>query len=433
MTRIRPNVRAGTVVTLVVLAAFAGTIAGASSSSDLGYAAAIDPTPSDPTESESTHVVMVKLGTNAENIGKQWNDLVVNYDFDTPKADVSNVDAGSIERIGIDRGNDGLGSLIDAKATIESVSVTNDGHAVRIALAGDLTLQEKDELVAVLRPVQNPQNAGTAGAVMTINSQGTAENASGAVHYEYNSASVTFENQSSTGQAVVVSSVNVSESGFVVIQNVSGAHPEAIRGASTFLTPGPHENVTVQLDEPIANDTELVAQVYTDANLDLQFTFDAEGGKEDWPYRTRDGAIMAADAAIVTVGGDDGGTTATPTTTPTTTPTGTSSGSGSPTPTVTDSTDNGTATSTATTPTATATVSTATGTGTDNTPTTTSSPSSGTDEGTATGSTPTATATPGETTPQKTTTEGIPGFGAAAALVALVAVLVVVIPSNRRT
>lgn len=405
MARNQPTVRAVTAVALVVLGALGGTIAVTAASTGLGAVATIDATPSDPNEAESSHAVTVPLGTDAGSIGQQWNDLVVNYDVGAPTADVSNVGAGTIERIGIDRGNDDPGTRIDTNATIETVSGQKDGHAVRIGLAGNLTLQDTDQLVVVLRPVQNPQNAGTALVEITVNSQGQADKATGNVTYEYNSARVTFENQTSDGRSVVVSSVNLSEGGFVAVQNTSGAHPDEIRGASTYLSSGTHRDVRVELDTPLQESGPLVAQVYTDMNADRRFTYDDENGNEDWPYRNRDGNIMAVDDAYVTV--KEGGTA-----TPTATPTGTVTATATATKTETQ-----TATATPTP--------TETEAGMDGTTTATPSPTSTMGDGSPTEPTPNRTASPGQLTPTPNTASEIPGFGPAVAFAALVASLVV--------
>lgn len=375
MTQQQPA-RAVALALIVVLSVVAGTVAASTvplaSPTDLGSVATIDATPSDPSEAESSHAVTVPLGTDAASLGSQWNDLVVNYDGEKPKADVSNVGAGTIERIGIDRGNDDPGTRIDRNATVETVSSKKDGNAVRLALAGNLTLQENDELVVVLRPVQNPQNAGTARVEVTVNSQNAADTATGEVTYEYNAANVTFENQSSDGQTVVVASVNLSEGGFVAVQNVSGARPDEIRGASAYLSAGTRENVEVTLDSALQENGTLVAQVYTDTNADRRFTYD-EGGEQDRPYRDRDGNVMATDDANVML---DGGETGTPT------PTATAEGH--PTPTATLTPKKG-----APTPTEAA--------------------------------TPTEAGTTEEPTATPTTTGGVPGFGPLVALVALLA------------
>jgi PGF-CTERM protein len=442
---------------VVVLGATAGASAGASTDAartgDLGTAATVDATPSDPNEADSTHAVVVSLGSEAESPGSTFNDVVVDYAVGKPEADVSNVGAGTIERIGIDRGGDDRGTRVDVRANVTTVSGKRDGGAVRIATNGALTLQQGDEVVVVMRPVQNPQNAGSAEVEVTVNSQSANDTATGTVTYEYNDASVAFANQSTTGGTVTVSSVTLSEAGFVTVQNASGARPDEIRGHSDYLPAGTHEDVTVRLDTPIERDRELVAQAYTDANANYRFEYDVSGGEEDFPYRNRDGNLMGTDIAQVTHTTDSGGDTATPTPTPapdgTATPTpspsdggdGSDGGDATPTDTATpipadgdDGSGDGSgddATPTPTPPEETrtgtadgdATPATATHTDTDRagavTPTATPTPVT---DGTATPTvtSPTAADTPTEPPADGTETGGQPGFGTVATLVALV-------------
>jgi PGF-CTERM protein len=256
--------------------------------------------------------------------------VVVDYTLGGPEADVSNVGAGTIERIGIDRDGDSVGTRVDVRATVTTVSGKKDGSAIRIATSGNHTLQRGDEVVVVLRPVQNPQNAGTGEVAVTVNSQSVADRATGSVTYEYNDARTTFGNQSTTGETVTVPSVTLSEGGFVAVQNVSGVSPDEVRGHSDYLEAGQHTDVTVRLDEPLTTADELVAQAYTDANGDRRYEFARSGGEEDFPYLNRDGNLMGPDTARVdhTAGsGDEESPTATPsegddtTPTPTATPT----------------------------------------------------------------------------------------------------------------
>lgn len=410
--------RAVALAAVVVLSVFSGTFVSASPSTSLGSVATVDATPSDPNEAESTHAVTVPLGTEAGSIGSQWNDIVVNYNVEAPKADVSNVGAETIERVGIDRGNDDAGTRIDTNATVLTVSGKKDGHAVRIGLAGNLTLRENDELVVVLRPVQNPQNAGNPQVEITVNSQSSADTATGEVTYEYNDASVTFENQSSDGQTVVVSSVNLSEGGFVAVQNKSGDHPDEIRGASAYLSPGTHQNVEVSLDPALRENRTLVAQVYTDTNGDHRFTYDEEGGEEDWPYRNRNGNIMATDDAAVTLDGE-GESTSTPTPTQTQTQTpmpGTATpGSGTATPTTGTATPTGTPGSGTVTPTG-------------KTPPATQSPTTEKGAGIQTETGPRT----GGSIGTPTTAGGVPGFGPVVALLAGSLVVAGLLVARRR-
>lgn len=363
------------------------------SAADLVTTPTVDPTPTDPNE-KGTHAVVLGLSGNAGSTGQAWEDLVVHY-RETPKADVSNVGLTTLGTVGVDRDGDDPGTRVDVHANVSEVTAGKDGTQLRIGLTGNLTLRSGDDVVAVLRPVQNPQNAGTAAVEVTVNSQGAADTATGSVTYEYNDATVTFRNQTTGGTAVTVASVTLSEGGFVAVQNDSGALPGEVRGRSAYLPAGTHETVTVELDEELTRNRTLTAQVYLDTDADRRYDYAASGGEVDEPYLTRDDNIMAADDAAVTLDGDTG--TPTPTDAlATARPTPTASGAGD-TPTPTRSAATATGTGSAGTPTPT-----------DSAATVTPTPAPGDGTGTAT-STPTAPDT------------GQPGFGLIAAVLALLA------------
>ncbi|WP_277542184.1 DUF7282 domain-containing protein [Haloarcula laminariae] len=260
----------------------------------------VDATPSGPSEAESTHAVTFSVGDSAV-AGAAWDDVRIDYSVDAPSADVSNVGASSIERVGIDRNDDAPGSQVDVRAeTISEVTGQADGNALQIALGGALTLRQGDELVVVIGPVQNPQNAGTADVEVTVNTQAAAVSRTGSVTYEQHDASTTLTDQQSAGDTVVVDRVNLSEGGFVAVQNTTGATPGAVRGTSAYLEPGVHEDVEVTLDTPLDGTQDLVAQPYTDSNADRDFDYSSSGGEVDGPYRNGDDNVIGSSTATVT-------------------------------------------------------------------------------------------------------------------------------------
>jgi PGF-CTERM protein len=115
-------------------------------------------------------------------------------------------------------------------------------------------------------------------------------------------ASATFENQSSGGTAVSASSVYVPEGGFVTIHDASlteGAVFDSVRGTSTYLEPGLHRDVDVMLDNPVSNDTTLIAMPHRDTNDNETYDFLTSEGANDGPY-TADGSAVV-DSANVTI------------------------------------------------------------------------------------------------------------------------------------
>lgn len=108
---------------------------------------------------------------------------------------------------------------------------------------------------------------------------------------EAETANVTFEDQISNGTAVTVQSVTVPEGGFVAIHDmgiVDGEVEESLRGQSDFLVTGTHENVTIELDEPLNESQRLVAVVYRDSNGNETFDYLDSNRTEDGPYTEPD-------------------------------------------------------------------------------------------------------------------------------------------------
>ena len=128
---------------------------------------------------------------------------------------------------------------------------------------------------------------------------------------------ITFDNQSPTdgNRAIVVSSVNMTDGGFVTIHNESlseGSVTGSVIGVSDFLEPGHHENVTITLYEVpgrtylsqgpelrlrfLRNGT-LVAMPHRDTNNNRSYEFLTSNGSLDGPYTENGSAI--ADSAFV--------------------------------------------------------------------------------------------------------------------------------------
>ncbi|WP_191965429.1 MULTISPECIES: hypothetical protein [Haloferax] len=125
-------------------------------------------------------------------------------------------------------------------------------------------------------------------------------------------ASVQFDDQTSDGTTVTVTSATLSAGGFIAIHDASGA----VVGASEYLEPGDQSNVTVTLAEPLTENATLTAMPHLDTNDNQQLDFLTSEGAEDGPY-TMNGAPVT-DTANVIVGAAEPTPTATPTATPTT-------------------------------------------------------------------------------------------------------------------
>jgi hypothetical protein len=286
-------------VFLVVLAGLAGATTAATQDGATP-SVTIESSPTDP-NAKATHAVVF---TPVESTEETFDDIRVDYSVDEPAADVSNVNNNTIERIGIDRDGDDNGTQIDDAANATEVTDTANGESVLIQTNSQLTIDVGDEIVVVLRPVQNPQNGGTVNVTTTVNTQSTApESATDTVTYENNSAFVNFEDQS-RNDTVRVKDVTLSEDGHVVILNDSGRNPGEVRGA-TFVEAGDNKTVFVDIEPDVETQTELWAQVHLDTNGDELFNYSSSGGDIDEPFKNKNGNVMASDSA--TVGSESSG------------------------------------------------------------------------------------------------------------------------------
>ncbi|WP_257297669.1 PGF-CTERM sorting domain-containing protein [Haloarchaeobius sp. FL176] len=144
------------------------------------------------------------------------------------------------------------------------------------------------------------ESEGGADGPYTANGSAVVDTAAVTVSTE---ATVSFANQSTGGERVVVDEVFLPEGGFVTVHDATvteGAVFDSIRGTSTYLAPGTHEDVEVILEEPLGEDTTLVPMAHMDSDGDETYTFEESEGGADGPY-TADGAAVV-DTGVVTLG-----------------------------------------------------------------------------------------------------------------------------------
>ena len=148
-------------------------------------------------------------------------------------------------------------------------------------------------------------------------------------------ASVTFDDQSSSGEEVTVASATLSEGGFVTIHDSTLQDDPfgSVRGTSEYLESGTSSNIAVTLDDPIEESQTLIAMPHMDTNDNQAYDFVTSDGSEDTPYTANGTAVT--DEAEVTIEMPTETPTATPEPTPTATPEATPTPS-EPTPTETE-------------------------------------------------------------------------------------------------
>ncbi|RBI63324.1 hypothetical protein DMJ13_01930 [halophilic archaeon] len=178
----------------------------------------------------------------------------------------------------------------------------SDIETVRVVLS-DVTVENVTFTFEVPRDVQMPAVPGAPEQPQDVSRL---------------SANVTFENQTTAGETVTVDSVSMSEGGFVVVHDRSlldGNVVGSVVGASEYLEPGTHEDVTVRLEEPIDRSQVLIAMPHLDTNGNQVYDFSKSDGQKDIPYVVDNQVVI--DPALVSV---EGAETTTPAEEETTTP-----------------------------------------------------------------------------------------------------------------
>lgn len=107
---------------------------------------------------------------------------------------------------------------------------------------------------------------------------------------------VTFSDQESEGQKVVVDEAVLSEGGFVAVYDAAaGPSPDALYGVSGYLEAGGHSEVAVTLDESVEDGQKLVAVSHKDTNDNQEFDYATSDGNADTSY---DGASDTAEISV---------------------------------------------------------------------------------------------------------------------------------------
>jgi hypothetical protein len=107
-------------------------------------------------------------------------------------------------------------------------------------------------------------------------------------------ASIVFEDQRIEGSAVVVESLTLPATGFVVLQDAAGD----LIGLSEVIGPGRIDSVPVPFFVPIDADTTVSAALHVDMDRDRTFIYEPPDAFIDVPATTADGAAAAATASV---------------------------------------------------------------------------------------------------------------------------------------
>ncbi|MCU4739820.1 DUF7282 domain-containing protein [Natronoglomus mannanivorans] len=120
-------------------------------------------------------------------------------------------------------------------------------------------------------------------------------------------ATVALSEQTTDGDTVVVDAADLSEGGFVAVYDsgvLEGEPLESVRGVSAYLEPGEHEDVEIELDEPLAENATLVAMAHFDTTGDETFQYVESDGADDDLY-VGEGGVPVLDSALVTLEDED--------------------------------------------------------------------------------------------------------------------------------
>jgi len=112
------------------------------------------------------------------------------------------------------------------------------------------------------------------------------------------------DQESETGETVVVDYLRVDDGGFLTIHDSSlqdGDPLGSVIGVSDVLDPGEYEDLEITLDEPLDSDETLIPMPHRDDPADGEYTFVDSEGEEDPPY-LNEGGDAIVDVAMVTVG-----------------------------------------------------------------------------------------------------------------------------------
>lgn len=129
---------------------------------------------------------------------------------------------------------------------------------------------------------------------------------------EAESASVTFENQSTDGSSVTVASATLPEGGFVAIHDarlLEGDALGSVVGVSELLDAGEHEDVEVTLfgdvpgaefEQSALEETQpLIPMPHLNTNDNESYDFISSEGADDGPYTNAGAAVVGLGFAVI--------------------------------------------------------------------------------------------------------------------------------------
>ena len=114
------------------------------------------------------------------------------------------------------------------------------------------------------------------------------------------SATVSMTDQLTDGDSIVVDSVELAEPGFVAVHDSSLLDGDALGsvvGHSQYLAAGVHENVRIELDDSVGNET-VVPMPHLDTDGDQSYDFVTSDGSDDGPFTNTNGEAVVTTAEV---------------------------------------------------------------------------------------------------------------------------------------
>lgn len=114
------------------------------------------------------------------------------------------------------------------------------------------------------------------------------------------SATISMTDQPTDGDSIVVDSVELAEPGFIAVHDDSLLDGDALGsvvGHSEYLSAGVHENVRIELDESVGNET-LVPMPHVDSDGDESYDFVTSEGSDDGPFTDMNGDAVVTTAEV---------------------------------------------------------------------------------------------------------------------------------------
>ncbi|MDS0475085.1 hypothetical protein [Natrinema sp. 1APR25-10V2] len=188
--------------------------------------------------------------------------------------------------------------FVETEGQADGPYLTSDGEPVTdqaVVTVEDAAAEEPVDNVTEEEPVDNVTEEEP---VDNVTEEAPTDNVT---EEEPAEATVTFDNQTTEGETVVVAETTLPNPGFVTIHDSSLLEGDAIGsviGVSDSLEAGTHEDITVTLDEPLEEDETLIAMPHQDTNDNQQYDFVETEGEEDGPFLTAEGEPVTDDALV---------------------------------------------------------------------------------------------------------------------------------------